>query len=326
MYSKDQKETAVKLYIKYNKRVAPVIRELGYPDRKMIKKWYVEYLEIQNGIIKNSSRKPRFSKEQRNYAVNHYLTHGKNISDTTRQLGYPCRSILSRWLKEDVPSHKVSCLAGQSLVKYSQKEKEDAIIDLTLRDESAEEICNKRNITHTSIYKWRKSHLSSLGQEMMNTRKNKPIEVNENSKDEVLALHKEIERLKLEKDILEQAIKLIKKEKGIDILLLSNKEKTAIINALRLQYPLYMLLNALSISKSSYCYQNKVMQKDDKYKQARIKIKEIFNENYQSYGSQRIYLELRKIEIRISEKVVRRLMKEEGLFVTFVKNKKYSST
>ena len=37
----------------------------------------------------------------------------------------------------------------------------------------------------------------------------------------------------MEKDILEKAAELLKKEKGIDINHLTNKEKTIIINALK---------------------------------------------------------------------------------------------
>lgn len=55
MYSKEEREKAIKLYIKYDKSVklyikydksaATVIRELGYPDRSTLVKWYKEYLE-----------------------------------------------------------------------------------------------------------------------------------------------------------------------------------------------------------------------------------------------------------------------------------------
>jgi len=38
---------AIELYIKYEKSPADVIRELGYPDRKMLGKWYKMYLEKQ---------------------------------------------------------------------------------------------------------------------------------------------------------------------------------------------------------------------------------------------------------------------------------------
>ena len=42
----------------------------------------------------------------------------------------------------------------------------------------------------------------------------------------------------MEKDILQKASELIKKDEGIDISALSNREKTIIINALKDTYPL----------------------------------------------------------------------------------------
>ena len=46
----------------------------------------------------------------------------------------------------------------------------------------------------------------------------------------------------MEKDILQKASELIKKDEDIDVLALSSKEKTIIINALRNTYPLKELL------------------------------------------------------------------------------------
>lgn len=39
MYTYEQRIMAVKLYQKYGRRVAPVIRELGFPNRHMLVKW-----------------------------------------------------------------------------------------------------------------------------------------------------------------------------------------------------------------------------------------------------------------------------------------------
>ena len=43
MYTYEQRITAVKLYIKYWQKAAPVIRELGYPNRHVLVKWFKEY-------------------------------------------------------------------------------------------------------------------------------------------------------------------------------------------------------------------------------------------------------------------------------------------
>ncbi len=57
----------------------------------------------------------------------------------------------------------------------------------------------------------------------------------------------------------------------------------------------------------------------------RIAINRIFEESSQTYGYRRIYGSLVKEGIRVSEKVIRRIMLEEGISVRQVRKKKYSS-
>ena len=42
MYTVEEKTRAVELYVKYGKRAAATIRELGYPSRAQLKAWYKE--------------------------------------------------------------------------------------------------------------------------------------------------------------------------------------------------------------------------------------------------------------------------------------------
>ena len=118
---------------------------------------------------------------------------------------------------------------------------------------------------------------------------------------------------------------VLKKDGGANLKSLSNKEKTLVIDALRPHYKLKDLLKALSLAKSSYCYQRVVMAKPDKYAQLKKDIQTIFAENFQRYGYRRICCCLKKNRIRVAEKVVRRLMRLEGLRVYTPRKRKYSS-
>ncbi len=97
------------------------------------------------------------------------------------------------------------------------------------------------------------------------------------------------------------------------------------IDALRTSYKLKDLLKVLNIAKSSYCYQKKVIVQPDKYQKLRSKLKKTFENNYNSYGYRRIWFSLRNEGITVSEKIIRRLMKEEGLYVYTKRTRKYSS-
>ena len=81
----------------------------------------------------------------------------------------------------------------------------------------------------------------------------------------------------------------------------------------------------MNLSRSSYYYQIKALATEDKYKLLRQEVVRIFTENRSRYGYRRIHAELKKIGIKNSEKVVRRVMIEENLEVKIRKAKKYSS-
>ena len=81
----------------------------------------------------------------------------------------------------------------------------------------------------------------------------------------------------------------------------------------------------LDISKSSYYYQHKILVKPNKDDTFRENIRQVFSENHKEYGYRRIHAVLSEIGIHISEKRVRRIMKQEELKVYQRNTKKYSS-
>ena len=79
------------------------------------------------------------------------------------------------------------------------------------------------------------------------------------------------------------------------------------------------------MAKSSYCYQQAVLNAPDKYADLRLKIRTVFDESSGRYGYRRIHSSLKNDEFTVSEKVIRKLMQEEKLIVPNVKRKKYNS-
>jgi len=63
----------------------------------------------------------------------------------------------------------------------------------------------------------------------------------------------------------------------------------------------------------------------DKYAKLRLTVENTFNEARGCYGYRRIHSEIRKSGVVVSEKVIRRIMKEEHLNVPFAKKKRYCS-
>ena len=327
-YTYEQRKKAIELYIRYDFNVAAVIRELGYPSRNMIYVWYKEYKE--SGDLKpDSDKRKKYTKEQRTAAVEYYMTHGQSISKTISALGYPKKTLLNEWVNEDIPRSKQKryCKTGGVLLRYSLEEKEEAVKDYCTGAKTASQISKEYKISYNTVKLWRKQLLLEESKLMTPKKFSEDISSMTFSElqEEKKKLEAEIFQLRLERDILEKAAEIIKKDQGISLQKLKNQEKAVLIDALRPKYRLKTLLQALNMSKSSYCYQHNKIQKPDKYASLRIHVKEAFEEGRHTYGYRRIYLSLKKSGIVVSEKVIRKIMKQDNLMVSVIKKRKYNS-
>lgn len=97
-----------------------------------------------------------------------------------------------------------------------------------------------------------------------------------------------------------------------------------VIQELRPDYKLDMLLEIAQLPRSTFYYYNRKQSKQDKYAQAKAAIAAIYHENKGRYGYRRITDELHNRGIMLNHKTVQRLMKELGL-VCRVRMKKYRS-
>lgn len=286
MYSYDDRIRAVRLYIQYDKSAAAVIRELGYPDRKTLRYWYEEYLR-DNGLKKKSVRSPKYSGAQKEVAVKHYMEHGKCASRTIRALGYPSRALLKQWVTELCPEEKPHCSAGRSLVHLTKEQKEAAVMELCTKDETVQKIASRYQVSRCSIYQWARELLGE-GSVSSVPKRNKAEEPKPATIEELQSqvddltkqtreLKDEVFRLRVERDVLEKAAEVIKKEEGVSLGSLTNREKAVVIDALRNRYRLKTLLSVLQMSKSSYFYQEAAMAAPDKYADVRGKIRQAFD-------------------------------------------------
>lgn len=133
--------------------------------------------------------------------------------------------------------------------------------------------------------------------------------------------------MQMEIDLLRATIDVIKKDHGVDSRhsLLNNREKAGIVDACKDKYQTAKLLSWLGIARSSYYFSIRHPVQSDRYRSVREEIVRIFNENYCCYGYRRIKVALSKSGKQISEKVVRRLMKDEKLKVGSKRQRKYFS-
>ena len=93
---------------------------------------------------------------------------------------------------------------------------------------------------------------------------------------------------------------------------------------LRQEFKVTLLIDIAGIPRSTYYYHIKHRTDEDKYKEVKKEISNIFLENKGRYGYRRITKELHNRNYVINHKTVMRLMKELGL-VCKVRMKKYNS-
>jgi transposase InsO family protein/transposase-like protein len=231
-----------------------------------------------------------------------------------------------KWIDELSPdSRKVSIKQGSAVI-FSEEQKRHAVIDLCSRDGPAAAIAAELGVSRPGLYLWKNKLLGKKVPRTMDTNGSTPLsEDRDELQQEVESLRKSIHRLQLEHDILEKANELLKKEGGINLQTLTNREKAQVIDALKPIYRLSEILEQLKLPRSSYFYHHARLRAPDKYGAIRCEIAEIFEANKRAYGYRRMRIALRRKGFSISEKIIRRIMAEEGLIIPRTRRRPYSS-
>ena len=136
-------------------------------------------------------------------------------------------------------------------------------------------------VTAVSVYihgieNIRNLELQVLSSKKQIKRENIDFNVEPSEQQDISELQDQIKQLQMEVDILKEALGLLKKDQGINMMKLKNHEKVVVIDAVEDKYPLHQRLKCLCMVKSSYYYQKSVMKRPDKYAKIRIQIKMIF--------------------------------------------------
>ncbi len=326
MYAYEDRIRAVKLYIKLGKRVRATIRQLGYPTKNSLKGWYREYeqrLDLRAGY---SRPKPKYSQSQKTAAVEHYLEHDRCIAATMRALGYPGRGTLTAWIRELHPEARSAVVGRAGPLRYPEALKHVGVVELCTRQEAAQAVAEKLGVCRPTLYNWKNQLLGREAPASMKRSSNSPpLPERAELERQLESLQRDIRQLQLERDLLKKANEILKKGLGVDLQLLTNREKTLLVDALRELYDLPEILAQLDLARSSYFYHRARVKVADKYLAVRGAITEIFEMNHRCYGYRRLRASLSRQYATISEKVVRRLMKQEHLVAASPKRRRYGS-
>lgn len=326
MYSYEDRIRAVELFIKLGKRVGATIRQLGYPTKNALKSWHREYEQRLDLPVGCADRKPKYSQAQKESAVEHYLTHDRCIAATMRALGYPGRGTLTAWVREARPEARKAIVGRAGRPSHPEAFKRAGVIGLCSRQESAQAVAEKLGVCRPTLYNWKNQLLGpEAPASMKRNNSSAPTPELAELERQLESLQRDIRHLQLERDLLKKANEIVKKDLGVDLQLLSNREKTLLVDALKELYALPELLAQLALARSSYFYHRARVKVADKHLALRQTITDIFELNHRCYGYRRLQASLIRQCITVSEKVVQRLMKQENLVVSKPKRRRYGS-
>jgi len=274
-----------------------------------------------------------YSTYQRKKALQLY-DQCKSVSKVIQELGYPTRKTMYCWIAErntppcsKAPRRSVNNTPDHPM-HPSTKLKLETIRRCFELGENVQLVSEEIGYSRASIYTWRRKYILKGATALMNTNdkpRGKLPEGEQASSKEVEQLKSQIRDMQLEIDIMKETLDVLKKEPGVDMTTLKNREKAVIVGALKDKYSLPLLLRKLSLSRSSYYYQLKQRTSPDKHKKIRTRIKKLFVKNSGRYGYRRIHALLAKEGTRVSEKIVRKIMSECELKVRIKRSTKYNS-
>src|SRR3989338_5660257 len=168
-----------------------------------------------------------YSYEDRIRDVELYIKLGKRTSPTIRQLGYPTKNALKGWVREAFPEARMALVGSVGQRRYPESLKHAGVMELCTRQESAQAVADRLGVCRPTLYNW-KNQL--LGREapasMKHTNRSPQAQESEELERQVEILRHEVRQLRLEQDLLNKANELLKKGLGVDLQLLSNREKT----------------------------------------------------------------------------------------------------
>ena len=332
-YTEEQKKAAIQAYIANGKNAAKTVRELGYPSIPGLIKWYDRYRPVVKEKPKKEQK--RYTEEEIKKATDLYFKNGCNLKKTVRELGYGSATGLLTWLRKRYPDQVSKPIPRGFRPDVPEEVKQRAILDMLSDQYTSAQVSEKYHVSCATLYEWKVKYIGE-GKTVLKAKRSKTTEDYEREieqlrqqKEQALLeleeVQKQLYRAQLEKDVYEKATEILKKEMACSLKDFTNREKAMVIAALKGKYSIKEILEVFDMAKSSYCYQKKQLEKADKYLAQKARIVELFEENKSRYGYRRIHLLLKKEGITLSEKIVRRIMKDEHLEVRKKRKKKYSS-
>lgn len=276
MYTDKERRRAVEMVTERGMSCREAARRLNGPGHQTVSQW------VRQAAAAAPPDAARDTFEDRRTAVEHYLSHGRSLARTVRELGYPTRPVLASWVDELAPGmRRARRAAAGGTVRYDRGNGRDGA---------------------------KETAMARTGERDGRTRE---PDVDELAR-QVGELAEQVRLLRMQCAVVEEVGRLLGKGRGGGPETLTNREKATVAEKLRGTWPLRDLLAALCLARRTFFHQIRAMR-HDKYRGLRERIRGVFEDSGGTYGYRRVRDGLLGAGVRVAEGVVRRLMREEGL-------------
>jgi transposase-like protein len=275
----------------------------------------------------------RYSAQQKQEVLEHYFSNGCSPTKTMAAFGFASRKSIYRWSRQLALDAGAPRGHGHGVHCPLEAKAETARLAVEGRSTMAEVASHLGVASVRSVYRWAAAYRKG-GVAALVPKKRYPGPAPGAGReaspppDGVDALRRENYEVRLENAVLNKTIEVLKKDPGLGGASLTNREKAAVIGSLRPQLPLKDLLRALGMAKSSYEYQAGALRRPDKHARLREKVRELFFGRRSSRGYRPLWAMLRQLDepLAVSGKVVRRIMREEGLVPVYNRRRRRHSS
>lgn len=200
-----------------------------------------------------------------------------------------------------------------------------------LEDEPLARVARDAGCTPTSVYQWMRRYRSE-GIPGLTDGRNAPMpaEPMPAAGDDVEELRRQVEVLRLENAVMRETINVLKADDPrLEPSMPANGERTRVVDAIRGEFGLAACLKAVGLKRSTYYYERGAIAAGDRYAVLRARVAGLFEQGGRAWGYRTIHRMLRLDEsdpIVVSEKVVRRIMREGAMRPVYLKRpKRWSS-
>ena len=211
--------------------------------------------------------------EERRRAVGLYFTEGMTIRKVVAELGHPSEGALAKWVRED-PRYTGACRRSYTLECKTNAARRAA------RGEPLARVARDAGCTPTSVYQWMRRHQSEGIPGLMNAG-NAPMtaEPTPAAGDGVDEPRRQVEALRLENAVMRETIKVFKADDPrLDPSVPANRERTRVVDAIRSEFGLKAVLDAVGLKRSTYYYERGVIAAGDGYAAPRARVADPFED------------------------------------------------